>query len=309
MQFWLALSLFLSLPTLHAGEWEKTILRSESAEVTIVPAIGRIMQFGFIGEPGIFWNAPELLGKPADPARTEWQNFGGEKVWPAPEKDWAHFSSRETWLPPAGFDATPATLAETTETSAIMTWPADLTVGILMKRRISLAGSSLKVTTIWSRVAHGPSPLAIWTIAQFKHPKKCFIGKAPERTLPRGIIQLSKTSAPSLREFPAAYSITRDPEVAYKIGTAGSDLIWADEETICHIRIAPSAGDIQPDAGSRVQIYTNPDNKPYVELETLGSLAVIPVGSTISETTTYTLHHREPTQPLESTVERLFKAN
>ncbi len=294
---------------LHAAEWEKTILRTEKAEVTIVPEIGRIMQFGFIGKPGVFWNAPELLDKPTEPARTEWQNFGGEKVWPAPENDWKHFSSRERWLPPAGFDATPTTLSDTSATSTTITWPDDEKSGIRMSRKLSLTDSTLTVTTTWKRLKAGPSPLAIWTIAQFKHPEECFIEKAPDGLLPPGIIQLSKSLPPSLRELSRSYALTRDAKSAFKVGTAGSNMAWADSETICHVRIAPSKGTIQPDAGSRVQIYTNADEKPYVELETLGSLATIPIGSEVSETTTYTLHPRDPAKDLEATIETLFTSN
>ena len=306
MKILLALAL---TTTIHAAEWKKTILRSETAEVTIVPEIGRIMQFGFIGKPGVFWNAPELLNKPADPARTTWQNFGGEKVWTAPEKDWTHFSSREGWLPPAGLDATPAALTDTTETSTTMTWPRDGMTGIHMTRKISLKKSTLTITTSWSRFAAGPSPLAIWTIAQLNHPELCFIEKTPVEKLPQGFIQFGAAAPPSLRELPTSYSLARDSNKAYKIGTGGSNLLWADPETICHIRIAPSAGEIQPDAGSRVQIYTNADEKPYVELETLGSLDALPVGKEITETTTYSLYPREPSQKLENTAEKIFKAD
>ncbi len=190
-----------------------------------------------------------------------------------------------------------------------MTWPRDGKTGIHMTRKISLEKSTLTITTSWSRFVQGPSPLAIWTIAQFRNPEQCFIGKPPERVLPQGIIQLSKSLPPSLRELSWSYTLTRDATTAYKVGTAGSDMAWADSETICHVRIAPSEGTIQPDAGSRVQIYTNADEKPYVELETLGSLATLPVGSHISETTTYSLYPRDPTKDLEGTVEMLFKAN
>ena len=116
--------------------------------------------------------------------------------------------------------------------------------------------------------------------------------------LPQDIILLSKALPPSLREHPASYSLTRDPKTAYKIGTAGTEMLWADDETICHIHIDAKPGAIQPDAGSRVQIYTNADEKPYVELETLGPLEIIPVATQISQTTTYTLLARNPGQSL-----------
>ena len=282
--------------TLHAGEWQKTILRSETAEVTIVPEIARIMQFGFIGEPGVFWNAPELLDKPADPARTTWQNFGGEKVWTAPEKDWRHFGPFEGWLPPAGFDATPATLSETTETSTVMTWPVDEKTGIRMTRGIFLKDSTLTVTTVWKRLKPGPSPLSIWIIAQLKHPELMLIGKAPADRLPQGIILFSKHLPPSLKEEAKAYTLTRDAETAYKIGTAGDFLCWVGTDSTLTVNTWADAfldeNSVQPDAGSRIQIYTSPDAKPYVEFETLAPLRNLPVGQESSHTVIYILEKR-----------------
>ncbi len=290
---------FLSIAlatSLHAGEWKKTILRSETAKVTIVPEIGRIMQFGFIGEPGVFWNAPELLDQPADPARTTWQNFGGEKVWTAPEKDWAHFSSREGWLPPAGFDATPATLSETTATSTTMTWPEDEKTGIRMTRKISLEDSTLTVTTVWKRFKPGSAPLSIWTIAQLKHPELMIIGKAPADRLPQGVIQLSKEMPPSLKEEAETYTLTRDAETAYKIGTAGDFLCWVGTDSTLTVNTWADAfldeNSVQPDAGSRIQIYTSSDAKPYVEFETLAPLQNLPVGRETSHSVTYVLAKR-----------------
>ncbi len=69
----------------------------------------------------------------------------------AHENDWQHFSLREGWLPPVGFDATPATLSETTATSTTMTWPRNERSGIHMTRKISLLESTLTITTNWSR--------------------------------------------------------------------------------------------------------------------------------------------------------------
>ncbi len=292
--------------SLHAAEWKRTMLRSDVAEVTIVPEIGRIMQFRLTGKPGIFWNAPELLDKPADPSRTDWQNFGGEKVWPAPEKDWAHFSSRESWLPPVGFDATPATLTETTASSTTMTWPDDEKTGLRMTRKISLEVSTLTTTTTWKRLTPGPAPLSIWTIAQFRDPEEMHIAKPAPDQLPQDLILLSKTLPPSLREHSATFSLTRDPDSAYKIASAGTDLLWADSEIICHVHTGSAPGSIQPDAGSRVQIYTSADEKPYVELETLGPLEIIPVGTEISHTTTYTLIPRVSGKTLAETAASLF---
>src|SRR5512134_3694258 len=53
--------------------WPNSLLMSNGVvEVVIVPAIGRVMQFRFVGEEtGAFWENRALDGKPPDPASTE----------------------------------------------------------------------------------------------------------------------------------------------------------------------------------------------------------------------------------------------
>jgi len=51
-----------------------------------------------------------------------------------------------------------------------------------------------------------------------------------------------------------------------------------------------------PDNGCNTEIYTNPGtNAPYVELESLGPLYLLPVGQQREFVTTYTLFHRTTT--------------
>ncbi|MBC7980453.1 MAG: hypothetical protein H7Y36_07815 [Armatimonadetes bacterium] len=290
--------------------WEEAwIIRSKTAETVIVPEIGRIMQFGFRDKPGVFWNNRKLAGKSPDPLASEWQNFGGEKVWPAPQNCWPIFGIRD-WPPPSGFDSTSSTILKTPDGTADtikLLWPEDTQTGIRMTREISLADSSLTVTTHWDRLHPGPSPLAIWTVAQLRHPEECFIAKPSPGVLPPQLLKLSKDFPPSLRELPNSHSLTRDSKLAYKVGSSGNHLLWADAETLLHIHILTKSNAIQPDGGSRIQIYTNADDNPYIELETLGSLQIIPSGSRISETLTYSLLHRDPDIPLDQIVLKMFQ--
>jgi hypothetical protein len=88
-------------------------LSNGKVEAVVVPAIGRVMQFGFVGEEGVFWENRALDGQEADGQLTvwaakDWVNFGGDKTWPAPEADWSLFTSRKGWRPPLAFDGWPA---------------------------------------------------------------------------------------------------------------------------------------------------------------------------------------------------------
>ena len=70
--------------------WEALVLRNRVAEVTVVPAIGRIMQIALLeeaGPHGPFWSHPEI-GPDLGGDENGWINLGGDKAWPAPQSRW-----------------------------------------------------------------------------------------------------------------------------------------------------------------------------------------------------------------------------
>ena len=69
--------------------WDSINLRNELIEVQAVPKIGgRIIQYK-LGDHGFFWVNKELAGidPPASRLAADggWLNYGGDKVWPAPQ--------------------------------------------------------------------------------------------------------------------------------------------------------------------------------------------------------------------------------
>ena len=81
-------------------------LSNGTAELIFVPQIGRIMRFGRVGGPNVLWENPALAGKarPASARAKEWVNYGGDKLWPAPQDRW-------TWPPDTALDGATHTVA------------------------------------------------------------------------------------------------------------------------------------------------------------------------------------------------------
>jgi hypothetical protein len=112
--------------TNYHGWTNALVMGNGQVEAAIVPAIGRVMQFGFRGKAGVFWNS-SLEGKPAlegDWKATDWVNLGGDKSWPAPEGDWSRFTQRKSWRPPPAFDGLPAE-AHIDGSDVVMVSPVD----------------------------------------------------------------------------------------------------------------------------------------------------------------------------------------
>lgn len=66
------------------GGWPNCIrLSNGEVELVVTTDVGpRVIRFGFIGGQNLFHNYPETLGRTGDP---EWHNYGGHRLWHAPE--------------------------------------------------------------------------------------------------------------------------------------------------------------------------------------------------------------------------------
>ncbi len=69
--------------------WDGYVLKNELVQLHVVPDIGgRVIQYA-LGDKEFFWVHPELAGRTSletglDPDG-EWMNYGGDKLWPAPQ--------------------------------------------------------------------------------------------------------------------------------------------------------------------------------------------------------------------------------
>ena len=283
--------------------WPNAIrMTSEHAEVVVVPQIGRIMSFRLLGGENVFWVDRSLDGRSGDASGKEWINFGGDKSWPAPEANWSKVTGRKHWMPPTAFDALPVT-ANITNDSVTLTSSVDPHYGIRTVRRVMLSGSELSVATTYERVSGEPLKVSVWVITQFKEPVVACVPVKSDSTFTNGFYAFDHKPWPQLRRVGNLIEIARDPKTAHKMGSDARALAWVGEKEICAITPWPASGDEYPDRGASAEIYTNPDPKKYVELETLGPLTLLKAGERISHGQHYSLHrrsHESPAQDLEA---------
>ena len=260
---------------------------------SVVPAIGRVMQFRFAGEErGPFFENRALDGKPPDPAAAEWVNFGGDKTWPAPQDDWPKLTPRK-WPPPPTFDSVPLK-AEVTGKSIELTSPVDPNYGIRARRIITLEPGKpvMTIRTIYEKVQGEPVKVGVWVITQLGEPQKAGMVLPAKSQYPEGYNKQMEVLPANLKREGRLVSVTRDPKNPTKIGSDASTLVWIDKDFYLQIDSPRVAGAEYPDQGSSAEIYTNPDPLHYIELETLGPLQTMKVGDKIERTNQYTLMHR-----------------
>ncbi len=270
--------------------WTNSIrLSNGEAEAIVVPAIGRVMQFHFIGEEGPFWENRALDGKAPDPKSAEWGNFGGDKTWPAPQAEWPQVAPR-AWPPPPAFDSMPVEGKIEGKTVVLLS-PVDPFFGIRTRRRIDLnaADPVMTITTTFEKVSGPPRKVGVWVITQFKHPENVLAGAPISAEFPNGYKLQSKNAPRNLQYDAGVLRVERDNKESHKVGSAGGTLFWVGQRVAVRID-SPRVADAEyPDEGASAEIYTNPDPAAYVELEMLGPLQELKPGDKLERTSRYTL--------------------
>ena len=294
--------------------WNAFVMRSRSAEVVVVPDIGRVMKFDLIdskGEivPGPVWNNPALSKDlPADVEG--WRNFGGDKAWPAPQSEWPKIAGRG-WPPPAGFDAT--TFSATIKGRQVeLVSPVDLIYGVRIHRTISLDANKpvLRIRTAYQKVQGTPVQMAVWTITQLESPERAFILLPHHSLFADGYVNLFPTPPTDLKIDGRLLSLTRGFEKSAKVGTDGSAILWVGKGL--NLLLETKAPTVRnktewAEQGSRTEIYTNPgDQLKYVEFELLNPLRQMNVGDTTSLEAIYALLPRTEADPVAE-AKKIFK--
>jgi len=278
----------------YHGWPDAVFLSNDKVEAVIVPAVGRVMQFRFAGEAdGPFWENPAADGRRAGQDAGGWVNYGGDKVWPAPQSAWPRITGRG-WPPPAGFDGRPAR-AEIGDGAVTLVFPPDPAYGLQVRRRIWLAPDARRmvITTTFEKTSGGPVEAGIWTIVQLRDPREV---DAPARDAAGSAsspVLLGGYAPPKTKTEGAWLAVTRDPAANHKIGLHTGALVWIGSSAVLRLFMDLAPGARYPDQNSSAEIYTNADPLPYVELELLGPLATLKPGERIDQTVTYLLERRD----------------
>jgi hypothetical protein len=278
--------------------WEALVLRNGAAEVTVVPAIGRIMQLALAGAGaprGPLWNHPGL-GPQLPPDENGWINFGGDKAWPAPQSAWEAVAGKG-WPPPRTFDAAAFTAEVAADGALTLVSPVDPAYGLEVRRTIALASGAPVVTveTCYHKVAGAPVRVGVWTITQLASPERIFLRLPDRSAFPGGFVQRLPDRPRALAVEGRLLSLARDPAKKTMIASDGEALLWVGDGPDLLIETLPEKhepGASWPD-GAHAQIYTSSDEAlPYVELELLSPLEDLNLGERVCLRVRYTLRAR-----------------
>jgi hypothetical protein len=266
------------------------VLTNGTAEVIVVPEVGRVMQFHFVDEDPVFWENPALHGKTPDPNSKEWQNFGGDKSWPAPQAEWPKLIGRE-WPPPSAFDSRPVK-ASTHDGVIELINPIEPAYGIRVRRTISLDARTpvMTIRTAYEKLDGVPIKVGIGVITQFREPERAFMVLPRKPHFPGGYVQLNWTAPADLKVSDGLLSLKSG--IQSQIGSDAGTLLWMNDKYVVRIDSPRIEGAEYADEGANAIIYTSAKADAYIELEPFGPLKTMRVGDRIEHTVKYTLSRR-----------------
>ena len=152
----------VSITRMDYGGWHGCYRMSNgTADVVIVPQIARIMQYGPSGQEGLlFVNAPLTPQAPGWAPRG-YPNYGGHKLWVAPQRVW-------NWPPHTELDRGPCTVDVLPDGALYVRGEDSPGAGVRFDRvlRLDREGTRLQIEQRMTNISDAPVTWAIWDVTQ-----------------------------------------------------------------------------------------------------------------------------------------------
>jgi hypothetical protein len=290
----------LSVARVDFKGWQDAYrIANGEAEVVVVPQIARIMAYGPAGGENVLWVnealTPLRAGGQHAGSPGEWQNFGGYKLWPAPQKDW-------DWPPDAQLDCGPCQVEVTARCSLRLIGMASDRHGIRFDREIALAaeGSRLEIVQTALNTSSKPLTTSIWDVTQVKADCVGFVPLGPGATYRTG-----EGAAPDEQWSRAGEMLLVKPAGKNgKVFISGPPAwLGCRRGNVLFLKAFEKADAPPPDPETPREVYTG--DMGYTELEIVGPAVALGPGQSTSLKETW---HLLPVGPEAETDEALVRA-
>ena len=250
-----------------------------TVDLVVVPQVGRIMRYGFIGQDNMLWENPDLPGL-VSPGPGTWLNYGGDKVWPWPQDQWKSVTGRD-WPPPVGVEEVGHRVERIGPRTLRLTSPELRGYGVRIVRDISLAPTGSRVTMTSRYEAVPDRPIRnwpqVWTVSQIPPPDVAAVRIAGDpkqgalyENINQGVWQLAVSDRPNVRW------LNPPPGVKSKVGVRADVIAVAHGKTVFTQRVVGTDPDTLRPPTYQAQLYAEPKPSPgengraYWEVEFLG---------------------------------------
>lgn len=243
---------------------------NDTVEIVVVPAIGRVMRYARLNDvahTNLLWENVSLTPSSA-PKRGQWMNYGGDKVWVAPQ-------TRDSWPPDPKVDPGPYQV-EVLPNGVKLTGPSDDPKHVRITRQITLGETGSKVSFVNMLQNLGDArKMCPWQVTQLDNPEVVILGYRMSDAQQAGYYNYGYKVDPKHFEHKGdEILLTRDPQQSRKFGACALDgeIRAIKGGVVFHIvqQLAPGAK--YPDHNSPQQVYLSADPLAYAELEQVGPL-------------------------------------
>ena len=235
------------------------------ARLGVCPEVGRIVWFSSSEtRDNVLWinDSQPFIERRASQG---WCNWGGDKLWPAPQSDWAEVMGWR-WPPDPVLDGLSWKLLDHGPLSCVMESRPSPYWGVAFRRRITMDADRplVEIRNTMVRVSECGSPVNIWSVTQVERPECCLLGIAeptaePSRASwrwlsgePPGV-----AASPVVREIGGAVEYSPPGEPPTKIGTMGRWIaaVYPDVIFLQETAVIDPDGDYADNAS--VQVYAD----------------------------------------------------
>jgi hypothetical protein len=265
----------------------------------VVPQVARIMSYGPVGGQNMLWVddklTPERGAKAAPLSPTQWQNYGGYKLWPAPENKWG---GPVDWQ----LDRGPCRV-EVGAGSLRLVGMSSVRHGIRFDRQITLApeGSDLEIVQTAVNVSDKEVTTSIWDVTQVKADCVGFVPLGPGASFRSGAGRPPDGQWRRVGDMLLLKPSGKDGKL-FISGPPG--WLGCKRGALIYLKSFEIAATPPTEPETPREVYTSRD-LDYIELEVVGPAATLKPGDATTLKETWRLL---PAGPETATDEGLIKA-
>ncbi len=246
-------------------------------DVVVVPQIGRIMRLGRANGPNLLFESPLKADGKAEFGGL-WQNFGGDKIWPAPQSVWK-------WPPEPQYDVQPWRVEPTKDGLRMWTTQPGSITGLLLERSIHLATSQTEIVVEnrYTNASQTTQRFAGWQICQVADPAMCILPRDLTDSGGKGWSTYEPIDVSDItQQVGSVIQIHRDRKRSAKFGsTSSAGFVSAFFEDDVLVLSADHPKGEYVDGGKAQQVYISQDPAKYAEIEITGPLTSVPPGGSL----------------------------
>ena len=302
------------------GDWDEAIdLRNDSVRLVVVPAIGRILHYGWIDEGNLLYTNPELDGVVLAEGESYTQDgspkhaaFGGDRVWTTSEELFVEIRGRRD-LPDHWTDGSPNRF-KLVDRGVVIETPVSRLLGISVRRQIKLSPEGTVVEIAQTLTKHQPAanerldsfPVTIWNLTKLHGIRQTWQPLADQSVFKNGYYVPSWSLYRVKGNFQVEKGLVKlTPQKinGQKIGVDSPGWVagW-NGETLMVEQFDYLDGETYPDGGTSSAVYTNP---AFTELECLSPERVLEPGQSIEHTIRWELHRIDSEEAAEDCLMQL----